>query len=834
MLKNYLLVALRNLLRNKIFSLINIFGLAVGLAACFLIYQYVQFEESYDTFHTKRERLYRVPMQFYNGTDPVGALATNAPALGPALKAEFPEVADYARLVKTSLFTSSLTSYFANSLEFSRTTTDGSLVAFNEEHVYFADPPFLTMFSFPLKAGSSADALAEPNTVVITEQMARKYFGDEPALGKVLRLNREMVLKVSGVLKDIPENSHLQFDILISFPTLMKSFGDGHTLWVWSVFYNYILLTPGANPQALEAKLPAFQKKYLGDTFDRGDQHMKFFLQPIADIHLHSQFDSEQSANGSQRMVYFLSILAVFILVVAWINYINLSTAKALERAKEVGLRKVVGAQRIQLMLQFFMDALLVNFLALIIAATLVVFCWSWFETLVGKSMSDVLYRNGIISPRQMLIIAAMFFSGVVLVGAYPALVLSSFQPVQVLKGKFLKSTAGTLLRKGMIAFQYALSVLLIAGAITIYQQLSFMQSQDPGYAKDQLLVLEAPAVYDSTADDRIAFFKNSIAQLAGVRNMTASADVPGQPITEGSGVQRVNAAEQEHFGSSIMSIDTAFFSTYDIKLLAGRLFTDRERMTFRLKDKDEAIRIVVNKEFIRRMGIQNPKDALHEKIIFDWGPDGRRAEIIGVTADFHQMSLKEDYSAIFYILPEWSAWKYFSINLQSPDLESSIDAIHKQYTKAFPDHPFSYFFLDDFFDRQYHADRQFENIFGVFTALAIVVTCLGLLGLSVFSVAQRTKEMGIRKVLGASATRILLLFTKDFVMILVLSWCISAPVIYFAGNAWLETFSFRISLNWMMFVLPVALLIGLTLLTIGVISLKAAVENPVKALRHE
>jgi len=834
MLKNYFLVALRNLMRNKVFSLINILGLAIGLAACFLIYEYVQFEESYDTFHTKRERLYRVPMQFYNGTAPVGALATNAPALAPALKAEFPEVAEFTRLVKTSLFTSSLTSYFANSLEFSRTTTDGRLVAFNEERVYFADPPVLTMFSFPLKAGSAANALTEPNTVVITEQMARKYFGDEPALGKELKLNREMVLKVTGVLKDLPENSHLQFDILISFPTLMKSFGDGRTLWVWCVFYNYILLEPGAQPQALEAKFPAFQKKYLGDTFDRGDQHMKFFLQPIADIHLHSQFDSEQSTNGSQRMVYFLSILAVFILVVAWINYINLSTAKALERAKEVGLRKVVGAHRMQLMLQFFMDALLVNFLALIIAAALVLFCWPLFETLVGKSMSDVLFREGIISPRQVLVIAAMFISGVVLVGAYPALVLSSFQPVQVLKGKFLKSASGALLRKGMIAFQYALSVLLIAGAFTIYRQLSFMQSQDPGYAKDQLLVLEAPAVYDSTADDRITFFKNSISQLAGVRNMTASADVPGQRITEGSGIQRVNAPEDEQFGSSIMSIDTAFFSTYDIKLLEGRLFTNNERMTFRLQDKDEAIRAVVNEEFVRRLGIQNPKDALHEKVVFSWGPDVRRAEIIGVTANFHQMSLKEDYSAILYILPEWSAWKYFSINVQSADLQSSVDAIHTQYTKAFPDNPFNYFFLDDFFDRQYHADRQFEHIFSVFTALAILVTCLGLLGLSVFSVAQRTKEMGIRKVLGASAARILGLFAQDFLKILFLSWCLAAPVIYFAGNAWLETFSFRIPLSWLMFVLPVALLLGITLLTIGAISLKAALENPVNALRNE
>jgi putative ABC transport system permease protein len=834
MLKNYFLVAVRNLMRNKVFSLINIFGLAVGLAACFLIYQYVRFEESYDTFHEKRGQLYRVSMQFYNGTSHESGSATAAPALGPSLKAEFPEVADFARMVKTSLFTSSLTSFFANSLEFSRVAANGELVAFNEERVYFADPPLLTMFSFPLKAGTAANALTEPNTVVLTEKMAQKYFGSEPPLGKELRLNREMVLKVSGVLKDIPENSHLQFDILISFPTLMKNFGNGYTFWGWSVFYNYILLTPGANPQTLEAKFPALQKKYLGDDFNTGDRRMLYSLQPIADIHLDSQLDNEQSTNGSQRVVYFLSILAVFILVVAWINYINLSTAKALDRAKEVGLRKVVGAHRMQLMWQFFMDALLVNLLALILAALLVLLCWPLFEKLVGKSMGDVLFREGLISGRQVFVVAAMFVAGVVLVGAYPALVLSSFQPVQVLKGKFIKSTSGTLLRKGMIAFQYTLSVLLIAGAFTISRQLSYMQSQDPGYAKDQLLVVEAPAVYDSAADERVAFFKNSVAQLAGVHNLAASADVPGQRITEFSGMKRMNAPDQDYFGSSIMSIDTAFFSTYDIKLLEGRLFTDDERMTFRRQDKHEAIRAVVNEEFVHRMGLKNLKDALHEKILFGWGPDDRYAEIVGVTANHHQVSLKEDYSAILYMRPQWSAWKYFSINLQSADMPRSVKAIREQYTKAFPDHPFSYFFLNDFFDRQYHADRQFENIFSVFTALAIVVTSLGLLGLSVFSVAQRTKEMGIRKVLGASATRILGLFAKDFLKVLLLSWCLAAPVIYFAGNAWLETFSFRIPISWMMFVLPVALLVSLTLLTIGVISLKAAVENPVKALRHE
>lgn len=829
MIKNYFLVTLRNLKRNKVFSFINIFGLAIGLSACFVIWQYVRFESSYDKFHTQADRLYRIPMEVYRNASLIYAGAANAPALGPSMKADFPEVAEFTRLVKTSLFTADLTSYFANSLEFSYQRAGGDLIAFNEEQVYFSDEPLLKMFSFPLLAGGY-DALKEPNSVVITESIARKYFGDEPPLGKEMRLNRERVLKVTGVLKDIPENSHLQFDILISFSSMMKNLGNLYESWGWPVFYNYVLLQPSADPSALEAKFPAFAKKYLGE----GEYRTRFSMQPIVDIHLRSQLEGEQSANGNQRTVYFLSILAIFILVVAWINYINLSTAKALERSKEVGLRKVVGATKRQLITQFLFDATVLNFLALFLAGSIVLGVWPLFENLVGKHMTGFLSIGLTNDLNETLMVLLIFLAGILFVGFYPALVLASFNPVQVLKGKFYKSSAGSWLRKLMISFQYVLAILLIAGTLTIYFQLGHMREQDPGFVKDQIVALEAPAVYDSTSGDRISFFKNAILQIPGVSNITASSDVPGRKIVENYPISFPNFPGTEAFASFIPSIDTSFLRTYNIHLLEGRLFSEKEKMAFRVLGRPESIRVLVNEEFVRRMGVKDIKEVLNQKLVFWWGPEERHAEIIGVTEDHHQVSFKEPVQPIMYMQPEWTAWKYFSVRIDPRHTRQLLVALEAAYSKTFPENAFTYFFLDEFFDRQYHDDKQFASIFHVFTVLAIIVTCLGLLGLSIFSVTQRTKEIGIRKVVGAPAVAILLLFSKDFLRILMIAYILAVPVIYFAGNKWLENFSFRIPLDWKIYALPPLVLVVITLLTIVVICLKSALANPIKALRHE
>ncbi len=831
MVRNYFITALRHIFKHKTFSLINISGLALGLTAAFFIWHYVRFERSFDLFHENANRIYRVSAKLYQHDTQIGAGASVAPAVAVAMKEDFPEVVACARLAPTSLFTSDLTSFVANSLELAYHKPDGTIRSFHEEGVYFADDALLTIFSFPLVSGAS-DALREPNSVVITEEIARKYFGDEPALGKELRLNSEMLLRVTGVLKNIPANSHLQFDILISFPTIKKKLRDLDSWWGWGVCYSYVLLGPDANVKNLDAKIPAFMNKYLGHEIGT-EYHTRFFFQPISDIHLKEPLPGEQSNAGDRWTVYFLSVLGVFILVVAWINYINLTTARSLERAKEVGLRKVVGAQRKQLMIQFLFEAAIINILALVVTAIFVLIAWPSFEKLVERNIIDDSWF-GAVGTDTLLVMLAVIVVGTAIGGLYPALVLSSFTPAKALKGMFSKSGTGLIIRKTMVSFQYVLAMLLVAATVTIYLQLGFMRSQNPGFSKEQMLVVRAPAVYDSLAGDKVAHFSNLVSAMSGVNNVTASTDVPGKTIVEYFPIGKVGAKEEESFATYISAVDEHFFDTYSIQMLEGRKFTDTERMTFRKQDDKETIKVLVNEEFVRQMREQAPKDALKRKMVFWWGPDLRNAEVIGIVADHHQVSFKEKVQPIMYMQPAWTAWRYFSVNMANGDFKRTIEGIGAAYAKSFPGSAFEYFFLDDFFDRQYHADMQFGNVVNVFTILAIVVTCLGLIGLAIFSVGQRVKEIGIRKTLGATPTLILSLFVKDFLRITVMAFVIASPLIYFGADWWLTNFSFHIPVGWPIFAAPVILLSTITILTISSITLPAAVANPVKTLRSE
>jgi putative ABC transport system permease protein len=816
------MVAWRNLVRNKLFSFINIAGLAIGLSVCLLIYQYVQFEQSYDLFHKNAGRIYRVPI-IYSERSAAPGNAPNHPAVGPAMKADFPEVEDFTRLVRASLFGN------AWSLSYEDSTT-GKVVTFNEEKIYVADPSFMTMFSFPLAEGNAEHALKERGGLVITEKVARKYFGPGPALGKELKLNRDGSFKVTGVLKDLPENSHLQFDILVSFAEFDEKWGYDN--WGWPEFYTYVLLAPGADPAQLEAKLPAFIEKYLGEVRRRYNMKSKFALQPITSIHLMSHLAFEQDTNGNERTVYFLTMLAVFILVIAWINYVNLSTAKSLERSKEVGVRKVAGASKRQLIIQFFFDAFLVNLLALLVAALIVPLSMPLLEKLVGKNISNFLYTEGLWNnPSFWIMVPATFILGVVLVGLYPAFVLSSFRPVQVLKGKFYKSQTGIVIRRCMVSFQYVLSVFLIAGTITIYRQLTYMEKIDPGYAKDQILVLKSPAVYDSTAPARIEHFRNQLKQLPAVSDVSASTDIPGSPIVDRNSLRRPEQEEKDGFFTDIQGVDLDFVKTFGLELVAGRSFREGEQMLWEVQPE---VRVMLNEEAAKRLGYTNPEDALHQKINFSYGMGPHPAEVIGVVKNYHQLSLRETFQPILYIFPAWYNWRYISVRLDTRDLTQTMAVIEKAYLSSFQYSALEYFFLDDHFDKQYKADEQFGIIFTTFTLLAILVACLGLLGLSIFAITQRTKEIGVRKVLGASFSAILLLFSKDSVRLLIISYILAVPPVYYVANNWLNNFAFRITPGWEIFVLPPALLLLISVGTICVVCLRTALMNPAMSLRHE
>ena len=837
MIRSYLLVAWRNLLRNKTFSFINILGLSIGMAVVFMIYQYIQAEQSYDLFHSNVSRLYRVPIQ-YSGALAAGPSATNHPAVGPALKAEFPEVEDFARLMRGSQFLSAVTLTYEG---------PNGPVTFNEEGVYLADNSLLSMFSFPLVEGDTG-ALRDMKSVVLKKEIAKKYFGDKPAVGNTILMNR-MPAKVTAVV-DVPENSHLQFNVLLSTSLLGPNWG--YDEWAWPEFYNYVLLKPGASRENLDAKLTAFMEKHSAKIWDQYKFKSHIWLQPIADIHLKSNFTLEQSTNGSERTVFFLSMLGIFILVIAWINYINLSTAKALERSKEVGLRKVSGASKIQLMTQFFFDAFLINIFSIVLAAIIVVLATPYFESLIGRNFYQMLIASGTFySPSFWITVVLTLLVGIAVVGFYPALVLSSFNPAIVLKGKFIRSGKGTMLRKGMVVFQYVLSMFLVAGTVTMTTQMNFMQKQDLGYDKEQMLVVRASPFGDSTYRTRVNQFKNAVRQLPQVMQVTGSTDVPGHVINERNNVHRVAQDESGNVGTFFINTDEHFFSTYGIKILAGRNLTERDKFLYVPRDVDPkepkiitddgylvsgaSNRIMINEALAQSLGFKNPEDAINEKVVFE---QGRKfvGEITAVISNHNQLSLREKYQPIIYYYPMNDYWPYFSIkfNIRESEASAIVSQIGKLFSDAFPDSAYEYFFLDDHFNNQYRNDVQFASIFGVFTILAIIISSLGLLGLGIFSVSQRIKEIGIRRVLGSSIGGILLLFSRESFWLLVIAYGISLPVIILGITRWLDNFAFRVGYEWQMFVLPPMLLLVISLVTIVFVTLKSAATSPAVSLKAE
>jgi putative ABC transport system permease protein len=825
MLKNYLLTSWRNVRRNGVFSVINITGLAVGLSVSFLLYQYILIERSYDQFHVNSGDIYRATMLYKSGENNDKVSSVTHPALGPALKAEFPEIKDFTRVVRTSLFASITLSYEAP--EGART--------FNERRAFFADETFFNIFSFPFLEGTPATALKEPWSLVITESTAKKYFDDGQALGKEIRLIGATPLKVTGVLKDLPENSHLQFDVLLSFNLMGEKWNYGN--WGWPEFFNYVRLQPGADPSALEAKIPPFVKKHMGASLRNFKEDARVHLQPLTQIYLSSD-PRYPSGNANARTVYFLSILAIFILVIAWINYVNMATANSLQRAKEVGLRKVVGANKRQLIAQFMLDAFLVNLLAVLAAGLLVSLSLDAMQSITGKNIEAFIYSQGLwSSPLSWISFAAVFFLGVILVGSYPAIVLASYKPTTVLKGKFSRSPSGNIVRKSLVSFQYVLSIVLIAGTLLIYQQLSFMNSKDPGYAKDEILVLRAPNVYDSMRNSNIELLKNDLKRLSFIKDVTRSFDIPGQVINDRNDVRQAGASMDKSFTTYIVGIDAEFFKTYNVPTVAGRAFLPDDQMSplFRpVKGPLKPVRVVLNEEAARRLGYLHPEDAVQQEIIFSYVTGEHRATVIGVVKNYHQISLKEGYKPILYFYPGDDAWAYISLRIDGRDTSDRLVSVQQSYARIFPDAAFEYFFLDDHFNSQHKAERQFGTLFGTFTVIAILVACLGLLGLSIFNVNQRVREIGIRKVLGATFANILLLFSKDFVRILLWSYVLAIPVIYSGATSWLDTFAFHIPIGWAIFVIPPILLLLISLITVFAVGLKTALMNPAVSLRQD
>ncbi|HEX8377110.1 MAG TPA: ABC transporter permease [Pedobacter sp.] len=807
MYKNYLKTAIRNLFKHKVFSLVNIFGLAIGIAACLVILQYVRFEWSYDNYHQNADRIYRIQQNRYNDGKLGSQWAAGSPAIGPSLINDLPEIESFARLQQTG----GIVSY--NEKEF------------REDKVFAANESFLSMFSYTVLKGQLKGALAEPFTAVITQGAAKKYFGKENPIGKFISYNETNKFRITAVVADVPVNSHLKFEFLFSFATIVKFnkiFDNAwdEDLWNTDGYYTYLLLKPGTNPEAFEKKIAKLVEYKRGAIMKKRSEGIELKLQPLKTIHLDSNYMLEAEVNGNGQSVNFLLIVAIFIIIIAWINYINLSTARAVERAKEVGIRKVVGSARIQLISQFMLESLLINLIAGVLAFIILASCWPLFNSFIEKEISLTLLSD----VNLWIGLVSIFIIGTILSGLYPAFVLSSFRPIEVLKGNSGKNGRGAWLRQSLVVIQFAASVALMVGTFSVYRQLDFMQNQDLGVDIEQTLVLNGPAVRDSSYSSKFKSFKAELIKVPGITGLTTSTSVPGQKVDwNAGGIKLVGADPTTDKQYRIQGIDYDYVDFYGLTILKGRNFSEKHRT--------DPKAVLFNEAAIKLLGYKNPEDALNKKIDF-WD---EQYTIIGVVKNYHQESLKQAYDAnIFRLQPENSG--YYSVKIQAgtKGINKLIKLTENKWASFFAGNPFEYFFLDEHFQQQYKADEQFGRTFTLFSVLAIIVASLGLFGLVSFVTTKRTKEISIRKISGAGTFNILVLLTKDFIKPILISFLIATPVTYYLLGRWLSDYAFRIDLSAWMFVLPGLFILCLALLTISIQTVKAANANPVRNLRAE
>jgi putative ABC transport system permease protein len=804
MIRNYFKIALRNMLRNKAFSAINIVGLALGVAACILILQYVAFELSYDNFHQNGSEIYRVQQDRYNEGKLSTQWAAGAYAVGNSFKDAFPEVRDYVKLLGRG---NSLLDYGDRSIKV--------------EKYYLASSSFFTMFSYPLILGNPKTALAETNTIVLSESVSKRLFGNENPLGKTVRGNKRRPLKVTGVYQDMPANTHLKAEMLVSYATFLTDVkpSDPETAWQWDGCLTYIQLRPGTDPKALEAKFPALVDKFSGADHKKYKSAAVYLLQPLRDIHLYSHLMMEAEPNGDGNTVYLLLGIAFFIVVIAWVNYINLATARAVNRAKEVGVRKAVGSLRGQLIGQFMTESILLNGFAVILALILVALALPKFNEISGQQLSFALLGSRMF----WLPLVALFLMGAFLSGLYPAFVLSGFKPIAVLKGKVMATREGVALRKTLVVFQFAASLFLLVGTLAVFQQIRYMRAQSLGINIDQTLVINPPIVADdSTYMRQLAAFKDELLRKSSIKAIAASTVVPGQASDWNAGGIRLKGTDEGQGKQyRVIGVDYDFLKTYDLKLIAGRNFSK--------EFGSDPKAVVFNKMAIQQLGFSNPEDAIGKEIDF-WG---ETFTVVGVTDNFHQQSLRDAYEPlILRLIPDLRG--YFSVKLTGGEASSAVAGIREEWNKFFPGNPFEYEYLDDRFNAQYKADQRFGQVFGIFTGLAILVACLGLFGLASFTTAQRTKEIGIRKVLGSSVFSIVEMLYREFVVLVVVSFVIATPLAWFSVRQWLDGYAFKTNIQWWLFLIPFAVVLAIALLTVSFQSIKAALANPVTSLRSE
>ena len=800
MFRNYLKIAFRSIKKHKGYSFINISGLAIGMAVCILILMWVLNELSYDKFHEKADRICRVTMDLEVGSTLHTPVTLTA--VGPALVRDFPEVIYSTRMLPPN-----------------RVAVKYEDKLFQEARVGYAENAVFDIFTFPFVSGDPKTALEAPYTVVITESMAEKYFGDEDPLGKILRFNNEQDFSVTGVVKDIPSNSHFRFNMLRSFQTFIKEGDASDDQWFDVRFYTYLLLDENADVKKLEQKLPDFLDKYVGEALKASGGSIQLSLQPLKRIHLYSDFERDMSANSDITYVYLFSGIALFVLLIAGINFINLSTARSATRAQEVGMRKTLGAVRSRLIGQFLGESLIYSLLSMVLALILLKLSLPLFNSLIGRELS----MNFIQTPWLLVAILGMAIVVGFFAGSYPAFFLSSFQPVRVLKGFLKVGASNSRFRRILVVFQFAISIALIIGTLIVYKQILFMKNTKLGFNKEHVVVI--PRMNDAIRKSYHSI-RGELLNLQGVFDVGASDLVPSRGHLIGSFLPEGFPDDQRQT-LDYMNVDTHYIPAMGMEIIAGRNFSEDFAT-----DQDESV--LINETAAKKLGWENP---VGKRFVFR-PPPGREGEttyvsVIGLVKDFHLQSLRERINPLI-IFYDYDNLFSVSIRLAPDNITHTMELLKKKWGELDPNRPFNYYFLDDAYDSQYRREERLKNITFYFSFLAIFIGCLGLFGMASFTAEQRTKEIGIRKVLGASVPGLVRLLAKEFMVLVVVANLIAWPVAYWAMNRWLQGFAYRTGINPLIFMISAVLALSIALFTVSYQAIRIALSNPVDALRYE
>jgi putative ABC transport system permease protein len=812
MFRNYFKVALRNLLKNKVYTIINLVGLGLAITASLFLFKYVDYEKSFDRFHVNSENIYRVTSHWNRGTVKDDKRAITVPWTGPGAKELFPEIREFGRLAPASTFIGKKLIEFED-------------IKMSESRVYFSDPGFLKMFSFEFVRGSAATALNDPYSLVLTESMVNKYFkSPDDIMGKTVNIAMEKqlpqdVYKVTAIVKDLPANSHIQFDVLISFNSMYAEFFNGSAWWHWDYSYNYLWLKDDADPVALGKKMTAERERLFKDQMADFRDKIEFEMQPLHDIHLHSHLKSEMGKNGDGSLLSLLVIIGIFILVIGYINYINIAVAKSFERSREIGVRKTYGAERPQLIAQFVVEALVVNIFSVLI---------SWLLTPYFESVLDASFTirgSGYI--KIGLFVLLMIGFGTLVSGLYPAFILSSFKPVMALK-ESLGRVGGGRLRKVLVIGQFVAAILLLCGAITVFRQMSYMKDHELGMNLENTLVLEGLGSYSY---NKYTVLQSELLKHRSIEAVSSVSTIPGDEL----GLVAATLIKRNGEKTNAMAIvlaDTDIFKLLEVDMLAGR--------TFNFSSEMDQKSIILNEAAAQLIGYTNPGSAVNNFVLWDpgaWGNGGVQTQIIGVVRNYYQRSVKEQYKPIVY-LPlkffnvNWTR-QYYVVKYRDNEVANVISSSKAEWNKLFPGDPFHYFFLEDHFNQLYKPEQQFGNIFTLFTFLAIVIAAMGLYGLSSFIILKRSKEIAIRKVLSASTRNIFTMLAVDYLKLVLIAYLVAIPLGYWLVSGWLDNYPNRVSIGAWFFVLPLVFIVLIALASISFQILRAAAQSPVRAMKN-